>query len=236
MEKELWRRSPPAIAAEINARIQDLTVKNTPNLRAIRRRYSRLLGEANASLVLAIARELLDRYGWRSVAYELIFHHQNALQWVGEPELEEFGRGIDTWWSVDSFARTLSGPAWRQGSVGDELMLRWARSGDRWWRRAALVSTVALNVRSEGGAGDAARTLRVCRQLVDDRDEMVVKAMSWALRELVVHDSKAVRVFLGEYGDRLAPRVMREVRNKLETGLKNPRPGVAQTRRSNPRG
>jgi len=235
MEEELSRRSPAAIAAEINARIQDLAVKNTPNLRAIRRQYSRSLGEASVSLVLAIARELLGRYGWRSVAYELILHHQNALQWIGEPELEEFGRGIDSWWSVDSFARTLAGPAWRQGSVGDELILRWARSSGRWWRRAALVSTVALNVRSEGGAGDVARTLRVCRQLVDDRDEMVVKAMSWALRELVVHDSKAVREFLGKYADRLAPRVMREVRNKLETGLKNPRLAVGQTRRSNPR-
>ena len=236
MEERLLRRSPAAIAAEINARIQDLTVKNTPNLRAIRRRYTRSLGEANASLVLAIARELLDRHGCRSVAYELILHHRDALQWIGEPELEEFGRGIDSWGSVDSFARTLSGPAWRQGSVKDDLILRWARSGDRWWRRAALVSTVALNVRSEGGAGDAARTLRVCRQLIDDRDEMVVKAMSWALRELVVHDSKAVREFLGKNVGRLAPRVMREVKNKLETGLKNPRLGVAQTPRSNPRG
>jgi len=234
MEEGLSRRSPAAIAAEINARIQGLTVKNTPNLRAIRRRYSHLLVEANASFVLAISRELLDRYGWRSVAYELILHHRGALQRIGEPELEEFGRGIDSWWSVDSFARSLSGPAWRQGSVRDELILRWARSSDRWWRRAALVSTVALNVRSEGGAGDAARTLSVCGQLVDDRDEMVVKAMSWALRELVVHNSKAVREFLGKHGDRLAPRVLREVRNKLETGLKTPRLGAGQTRRSKP--
>ena len=226
MEEKLSRRSPEAIAAEIDARIQGLAVRNTPNVRAIRRRYSHSLGEANASLVLAIAKELLNRYGCRGVACELILHHQDALDRIREPDLEGFGRGIDSWWSVDCFARTLSGPAWRQGSVGDELMLRWARSGDRWWRRAALVSTVALNVRSEGGQGDAARTLRVCRQLVDDRDEMVFKAMSWALRELVVHDSKAVRVFLGKYADRLAPRVMREVRNKLETGLKTPRRGV----------
>lgn len=230
MDEELRRRSAEATAGEINARIQDLAVKNTPNMRAIRRRYSRLLGEANASLVLAIARELLGRYGWRGVANELILHRKDALRRIGEPELEEFGRGIDSWWSVDCFARTLAGPAWRQGSVGDNLMLRWARSGDRWWQRAALVSTVALNVRSEGGQGDTARTLRICRPLVDDRDEMVVKAMSWALRELVVHDSKAVREFLGKYGDRLAPRVVREVRAKLETGLKNPRRGVGQTR------
>jgi 3-methyladenine DNA glycosylase AlkD len=52
---------------------------------------------------------------------------------------------------------------------------------------------------------------------------MVVKALSWALRVLVVHDAEAVEAFLGENEDRLAARVKREVRNKLTTGLKNPR-------------
>jgi 3-methyladenine DNA glycosylase AlkD len=58
--------------------------------------------------------------------------------------------------------------------------------------------------------------------LVDDPDDMVVKALSWALRSLVVHDPDGVRDFLGEHNDALAARVRREVTNKLETGLKNP--------------
>jgi 3-methyladenine DNA glycosylase AlkD len=70
--------------------------------------------------------------------------------------------------------------------------------------------------------GDVPRTLAVCRLLVDDQDDMVVKALSWALRELVVHDPEAVRAFLSEYEDVLAARIKREVRNKLTTGLKNP--------------
>ena len=85
------------------------------------------------------------------------------------------------------------------------------------------MSTVGLNVRSKGGYGDVPRTLAVCRLLVNDTDDMVVKAMSWALRELVVHDPDAVREFLSEYEDVLAARVKREVRNKLTTGLKNPK-------------
>jgi 3-methyladenine DNA glycosylase AlkD len=52
---------------------------------------------------------------------------------------------------------------------------------------------------------------------------MVVKAMSWALRELVVHDPDAVREFLAEHEDVLAGRVKREVGNKLALGLKYPR-------------
>ena len=61
--------------------------------------------------------------------------------------------------------------------------------------------------------------------LVNDKDDMVVKAMSWALRELVVHDAGAVTEFLSEHEAELAARVKREVRNKLRTGLKKPKRG-----------
>jgi 3-methyladenine DNA glycosylase AlkD len=121
---------------------------------------------------------------------------------------------------VDAFGRYISGPAWQRRLIPDGAVHRWAGSGDRWWRRAALVSTVPLNLRAAGGKGDADRTLEVCRRLVADRDDMVVKAMSWALRALVVWDRDAVRAFLDEHGDVLAARVRREVSSKLETGLK----------------
>ena len=222
-KRELDLSSPREVASKIDAEIRALPVQNTPGTRAIRRKYSRQLREAGPEYVLAVARELLERYGHRSVAYELIRHHGGAFERVGEAELEALGEGINSWWSVDSFARTLAGPAWLRGQVTDGLIHRWAGSEDVWWRRAALVSTVALNVRSHGGYGDASRTLAVCRLLVADREDMVVKALSWALRELVVHDPDAVRAFLEENEGVLAARVKREVRNKLRTGLKNPK-------------
>ena len=52
---------------------------------------------------------------------------------------------------------------------------------------------------------------------------MVTKAMSWALRELVVHDRAAVEAFLAAHDDVLAAHVKREVRSKLTTGRKNVR-------------
>ena len=60
-------------------------------------------------------------------------------------------------------------------------------------------------------------------EIVGDYDDMVVKALSWALRELVPHDPDAVRDFLSQHEEALAARVKREVRNKLTTGLKNPK-------------
>jgi len=223
MERKIDMTEARKLAAEIVADLRALPVRNTPNERAVRRKYSQKLRRAQPELILALARELLANYGERWVAYELIQAHKAAFQSLGEAELEEFGRGINSWWTVDAFARTLAGPAWRQGQVSDALIHRWAHSPDLWWRRAALVSTVALNVRARGGYGDLPRTLAVCRLLVADHEDMVVKALSWALRELVAYDPEAVRTFLQEHEAVLAARVKYEVRNKLTTGLKNPK-------------
>jgi 3-methyladenine DNA glycosylase AlkD len=212
-----------ATAAQIDAQIQAMPVQNAAAHHALRRKISRHIAGSPAEEVVALARTLLECYEHRWLAYELIYFHPAALASIDAEQLEAFGQGMASWGAVDSFGRSLSGPVWREGQVPDALIHRWAHSADRWWRRAALVSTVPLNVRSRGGRGDVPRTLAVCRLLLDDRDDMVVKAMSWALRELVVHDPDAVWAFLDETEGSLAARARREVRNKLTTGLKNPR-------------
>jgi 3-methyladenine DNA glycosylase AlkD len=210
------------IAAAIHSQLQSLAVKNTSNVRGVRRSFSRAFRREDGHIVLQVAHHLRRRHGYRSVPYELILAHRDAFNLLDEQELEELGRGLDSWWSVDSFARTLSGPAWLKGLIEDEVIIRWAQSRDKWWRRAALVSTVALNVRSHGGRGDVPRTLEICELLVDDHEDMVEKALSWALRELVVHDAASVSDFIARHGARLGSRVKREVGNKLRTGSKSP--------------
>jgi 3-methyladenine DNA glycosylase AlkD len=215
------------IVYEIDLRIRKLPNLKTENVRNVRKEFSKRLVNTSPQIVVSISIRLLqlDRPGfeYRLVAYELVCYHKDALRSLGEKELELLGQGISRWEDVDTFACYLAGPAWREFQVPDELIHGWARSEDRWWRRAAVVCTVALNNKARGGRGDTARTLDVCRLLVSDRDEMVVKAMSWSLRELSRRDPDAVRAFLLEYKGLLAPRVVREVNTKLTTGLKNPR-------------
>ena len=57
--------------------------------------------------------------------------------------------------------------------------------------------------------------------LVEDLDDMIVKALSWAIRELIIHDPIEVHVFIAAHEDVLAARVRREIRNKLMTVWKN---------------
>jgi 3-methyladenine DNA glycosylase AlkD len=210
------------VVSEIETRVEALPIKNAPSLRGLRRQFSKLIAGGRAEVVVAIADKLIEsrRFEYRFLAYEMILNHKPALASLGSKEVSRLGRGLDSWGAVDTFACYISGPAWRQTQVSDDMIHHWASSKDRWLRRAAVVSTVPLNSKARGGSGDARRTLALCRLVVSDRDDMVVKALSWALRELSKRDRGAVRQFVSLHERELAPRVVREVRNKLSTGRK----------------
>jgi 3-methyladenine DNA glycosylase AlkD len=89
--------------------------------------------------------------------------------------------------------------------------------------REALNSLKSRTLKQLGHGIDSWEDVDTFACYVDDRDDMVIKAMSWALRELAKRDAESVQAFIDEHEDRLAARVLREVRTKLRTGLKNPR-------------
>jgi 3-methyladenine DNA glycosylase AlkD len=212
---------PQPTAQSLRAEIAALPNRATPDLRAVRRRASAALKGATADEVRAIAWPLARDPGLRWIGYELIAFHPKAFASVTEGDLEALAQGLQSWGEIDAFGTILTGEAWRAGQASDALFARWAASPDRWLRRLALVSTTRLN--PIGTRGDAARTLAICEALVADRDDMVVKGLSWALRVLSLRDRAAVEAFMARHGDRLAPRVRREVGSKLRTGLKTPR-------------
>lgn len=187
----------------------------TAELRERRRELSRQMRDADGAEVIETALRLLER-GERLIAYELVQHHRDAASRINERLLRQFAVRLDSWDAVDMFAMYLAGPAWLAGRIDAKVIAKWTKSPDRWWRRAALASTVLLS-----RAGRVEETLAICERLVDDRDDMVVKAMSWAIREAAKKDAAAARRFIDEHD--VAARVRREVMTKLRTGLKNPR-------------
>jgi 3-methyladenine DNA glycosylase AlkD len=193
-------------------------------VRLARRKWSKVLEDKPAPLVMDVVVALAEGGTWpeRLVAFELLGSHPGAFGMLNASCVTALAKGFADWASVDHFGVTVAGPAWRDGLIPDRVVHSWTKSDDRWRRRLALVSTVRLNTPARQRTGDAARTLSVCRLLIADRDDMVVKAMSWALRELAKRDPAAVKRFLKDEGDKLAARVRREVTNKLTTGRKNP--------------
>jgi 3-methyladenine DNA glycosylase AlkD len=118
---------------------------------------------------------------------------------------------LTSWFDADCLGKLIMGPAWRRARVSDASILAFARSKNLWERRVALVCTLGQTT---------SRTLRICRMRAGDREPMAWKALSWALRDLSKRDPQAVRGFIAEHEGRLASAVVREVRNKLETGTK----------------
>jgi 3-methyladenine DNA glycosylase AlkD len=211
------------LAREIDSQLVALSSRTAAAMRAVRRQYSQRLAAVKPGFAIRLALRLLGQSDClcRFVAYEIVSHHRPAFESLTPGQLLRLGHGLDSWNSVDGFACYLSGPIWREGRLPDAVVIGWAQSEDRWWRRAALVSTVALGRR--GRADDARRTVEICARLVFDRDDMVVKALSWALRELGKKNPEEARRFLANHQRNLAALVIREVENKLTTGPKNPR-------------
>ena len=150
------------LSDEIQRRLHRLGSFDAQSLRSVRRVVSKELAGAPPKLVISVAEHLLETpsFASRVIAYELILYHPEALRALRAPDLERLGKGIDSWEAVDTFACYVAGPAWRERQIPNRVIHAWARSQDRWWRRAALVSTVPLNNKTRGGQGDAQRTLR----------------------------------------------------------------------------
>lgn len=193
----------------------------TPILRARRREISRTLRDWPAVEVLRAARHAEGRLPQEQkwVAYELIRHHPRAFAAIDVAEIEDFAARTASWYAVDGLGTILTGALWAKGQLPDALFDAWSGSENRWLRRAALVATVGRNAVQP----DPERTFALCLRLAEDRDDMVEKAVSWALRWLAQKDRAVVDAFWDTQAERFRARVRREVSRKLTTGRKTPR-------------
>lgn len=193
-----------------------------PNIRPIVKELNKEFKKASAQEVVEFAKQLTSTriLEAQQIAYEVLDKHKAACRSLTLEDLLELGEGIDNWISVDYFAGYLAGPAWREGQISNEVIEKWAVSEDKWWRRAAVVCTVALNQKARGGDGDPDRTLIICSLVTEDQEDMVAKSLSWALRELAKREVEPVEEFVNQNENVLPKRVIREVRRKIETGRK----------------
>lgn len=194
-----------------------------PDIRAVIREYRKRYAQWAERDWIILCKTLVAEgvFEAQVFAFERIGRDKKLLGALEYADLKDLGRNLDNWASVDHYSVGIFGVLWGRGIVKDHHIDRLLQSGNHWERRVAVVSTVALNLKSRGGTGDTFRTLSVCERVVDDHQEMIQKALSWALRELSKRDREAVADFMERYGSRLAKRVVREVNHKLDFGTKN---------------
>ena len=194
------------------------------DMRFVLKRINTEIKNQSVTGILSLAKQLIetDILECQMMSYELIGKNKRVMEQMTEEDMFNLIGKMDNWGSVDSFSVLISGVLWNMGKIKDETVLNWLKSDDYWIRRIAVVSTVSLNMKSHGGKGDAKRTLMICEKVIGDKNNMIIKALSWALRALYnsgKHDD--VKEFMNKYDNELAPRVKREVWTKIRTGRKN---------------
>ena len=109
-------------------------------------------------------------------------------------------QSINNWDLVDTSAPLIVGAfLWKRSKAP---LRQLARSANLWERRIAMVATLSMIRRGEFGP-----TLRLARQLLVDREDLIHKAVGWMLREVGKRNRVVLEKFLRRYY-RQMPRTM----------------------------
>jgi len=161
-----------------------------PALRRLARAYRDLPTEDALTLLQSAWHEerllglllLVDRYrrgeaAERQVVYDAYLEHR---------------RHINNWDLVDASAEHIVGP--HVGLQNIDALERLARSPDIWERRIAMLATFHWIKQ-----GEFAPALRVAEMLLNDRHDLIHKAVGWMLREIGNRDRAVAEAFLREH-------------------------------------
>jgi 3-methyladenine DNA glycosylase AlkD len=180
----------------------------TADLRRFARKTSR---EIQATDGLDTLLQVADRLFSGEVLEEKNFAVLLVEKSVGrfdEHEFKMFESWLDrvtSWADHDALVHYLIGPMIVAEPKRARHALRWAKSRNRWRRRAAAVSLIR-------GARQRLffdEIVRVFEALLADQDDMVQKGLGWLLREAAKADPKTTVPYLLRIRDRAARLVLR---------------------------
>ncbi len=195
----------------------------TPHLREIARRWQRAHQQVACLELMALVEALWDG---RSREERLLFiyllgRYKRCIPGLTWAYFDHWRQDLDNWEITDGLGQwvlavwLLEDPKARlvhlRNLIADE---------DVWSRRLALVTTVPIN-RGHTGFTIPDLTVELVGRVKEERHPMITKAVSWALREMTKSHPDRVADYLEENREVLAAHVMREVDNKLRTGLKS---------------
>ncbi len=126
-----------------------------------------------------------------------VFLLENQTKNFGNNEFKRFASWLDrvtSWADHDALAHYLLAPMVAAGPARCRQVFRWAKSPNRWRRRAACVALIR-------GARERrffAEIVRLSNQLLrnKDEDDMVQKGLGWPLRETAKTDPKRTVAYL----------------------------------------
>jgi 3-methyladenine DNA glycosylase AlkD len=142
-----------------------------------------------------------------------VFLLENLTEEFGDAEFrlfESWLSRISTWSDHDGLVHYLIAPMVAAKAARIKNVFRWARSPDRWHRRAACVALI----RGARQKRYFSKIKRLTALLLDDEDDMVQKGLGWLLRETAKFNAKRTVPYLMTIRER-APRLV--LRTACET-------------------
>jgi len=198
-----------------------------PDLRQIAKDWKRAHESVSHDELLSLVEALWNGglQEERILAMELLQTQRRLILGLAWDHFDRWRCKAENWVLTDTLGSRILAPwilaepesrlEFLSGLVADE---------DLWSRRLALVTTCPIN-RGHTGLTIPDLTLELVERVKAERDPMITKAVSWSLRELSKTHPDVVAVYVDRQRDTLAAHVIREVENKLRTGLKSGKQG-----------
>ena len=123
---------------------------------------------------------------------------------------------ISSWADHDGLVHYLIGPMIVAKPARSKRVFLWARSPNRWHRRAACVALI----HSTRKKTVFAQVVRLSNMLLNDDDDMVQKGLGWLLRETAKADAKRAIPYLMTIRGRAPRRVLRTACETLPARMK----------------
>lgn len=185
----------------------------TAELRKVAVRFRRtILKERGLEFLVKVADELFSGEVLEERAFA-VYLLENQIEKLGDREFRLFEKWIgrvSSWADHDALVHYLIAPLVAADRKRTKEVFRWAKSRDRWHRRAACVALIQ-GTRQKMFFPEI---VRLSNLLLTDRDDMVQKGLGWLLRETAKADAKTTVPYLLKVRQR-APRLV--LRTACET-------------------
>ena len=162
--------------------------------RAVRSCRREILREHDFEFLVEVADKLFSG----SVLEEKIaavFLLENLDAQFGDREFRMFEawlHRVSSWADHDALVHDLIAPMLAAKASRAKAVFRWAKSHDRWHRRAACVSLI----RGTRAKMFFPQIVKLSNSLLGDEDDMVQKGLGWLLRETAKFDAKRTVAYL----------------------------------------
>jgi 3-methyladenine DNA glycosylase AlkD len=183
---------------------------------ALRREAVRLrrmiLKESGIGFLLRVADKLFSGRVLEEKIFA-VFLLEKLTHKLGDTEFrlfESWLSRITSWADHDALVHCLIAPMIAAKPVRRRAVFRWAKSSDRWHRRAACVALI-LGTRQRMFLLEI---VRLSNSLLSDEDDMVQKGLGWLLRETAKADAERTMPYLMKIR-KTAPRLV--LRTACET-------------------